>query len=116
MATATYRERAQALYHQAASELDAGDVVQASEKAWGAAVQAVTAAAERRGWEHRSHAALFQAMDWLAQDYRGDSIQRRFHVASSLHQNFYEDWMTEGNVRAALFDVADLLEMMEAME
>ena len=55
-------------------------------------------------------------MDWLAQEYRGDSIQRRFHVASSLHQNFYEDWMTEGNVRAALFDVADLLEMMEAME
>ena len=109
MTTASYRAAAQELYNQAAAELDAGDVRQASEKAWGAAAQAVKAAAESRGWEHRSHAALFQAVDWLSQEYRDNSIQRRFHVASSLDQNFYENWMTEGNVRVALFDVAGLV-------
>ena len=112
MTTGSYRQAAQSLYNQAAAELDAGDVRQASEKGWGAAAQAVKATAERRGWEHRSPAALFQAVDWLSQEYRDPSIQRRFHVASSLHQNFYEDWMTEGNVRAALFDVADLVTML----
>ena len=48
-------------------------------------------------------------MSRLSLEYGDDAIQRRFHVASSLHQSFYEDWMGDDNVRAALVDVADLV-------
>ena len=44
---------------QADEELGRGDYLQASEKAWGAAVRAVKSVAERRGWEHDSHRHMF---------------------------------------------------------
>ena len=109
MNVGSYREAAQSLYRQAVIELDNGDLRQASSNAWRASVQAVKTAADRQGWEHRSRAALFQAVDRLAQEYRDDSLQARFHVANSLHQNSHGNQMTENNVRVGLAVVADLV-------
>ena len=44
-----YRERSRAFLVKARTEFDAGDLEQASEKAWGAAAMMVKAVAERRG-------------------------------------------------------------------
>ena len=49
MTTGTYSHRSDTLIAQAGIELAAGDVTQASEKGWGAAVQMVKAVAEQRG-------------------------------------------------------------------
>ena len=49
------------LLEQAEREYRAGDVLQASEKGWGAAAHAVKAIAEGRGWEHDRHGHLFRA-------------------------------------------------------
>ena len=43
-----YAEVSRRLIRQAAEELERGDLIQASEKAWGAAAQAVKAIAEQR--------------------------------------------------------------------
>ena len=76
---------------QAREELTAGDVRQASEKGWGAAVQIVEAIAVRRDWEHQGHRELFQAVDRLRRETGDPDVRRLFDVASVLHINFYED-------------------------
>ena len=55
MATQKYHQQSRHLLTQALRELDQGDLVQASEKGWGAAAQMVKAIAEQRGWRHRAH-------------------------------------------------------------
>ncbi len=105
----TYRDSAADLLEQARTEFAAGDVRQASEKGWGAAAQSVKAIAEGRDWEHRNHAALFRAAAQLAAETGDDDIHRWFHTASSLHVNFYEDWLEAAAVRVGLQDVERLV-------
>ena len=40
-----------------------GDLLQASEKGWGATARMVKAVAETRGWRHSSHGDLYRAID-----------------------------------------------------
>lgn len=47
---------------EAAREFAAGDIRQASEKLWGAATDAVTAAALERGWRYHSHRDIKNAV------------------------------------------------------
>ena len=115
MVTETYAEAARHLLAQAQGELEQGDVRQASEKGWGAAAQMVKAVAERRGWEHRTHAGLFRVISDLATETGDNEIRNLFHVANSLHINFYENWNTAENVRAALSDVERLLEKLSSL-
>ena len=76
---------------QARAELDAGDLRQASEKAWGAAAQVVKAAAQVRGWDHTSHRGLFLGVSGLTEETGDQEIHDLFLFANGLHQNFYEN-------------------------
>ena len=115
MVTQTYREASRRLLAQAQSELAAGDVRQASEKGWGAAAQMVKSVAERRGWSHRSHAALYNVIARLVSETGDDEIRRLFAVAGDLHVNFYENWNNAENVAAGLGDVQRLLDRLEPL-
>ena len=57
------------LLEQAEREYRAGDVLQASEKGWGAAAHAVKAIAEGRGWEHDRHGHLFRTARRIANEW-----------------------------------------------
>ena len=117
MTTGTeYRTAAAHLLEQARQELDRGDVRQASEKGWGAAAQAVKALAEDRGWQHKSHAALFNAVSRLAREPGNDSLKSLFHVANSLHSNFYENTQDMAMVAAGLADVGKFVELLAEAE
>jgi uncharacterized protein (UPF0332 family) len=87
----TYREASRHLLSQAHAELDAGDLRQASEKAWGAAAQIVKATAELRGWDHHSHRGLLVTVDRLTDEVGDQEIHDLFMFASGLHMNFYEN-------------------------
>ena len=115
MTTQTYSEASTTLLDQAEAELAAGDVRQASEKGWGAAAQIVKAVAEQRGWSHQSHAALYRVIDQLVMQTDDESISNLFHVASALHQNFYENWDSPENVRRALKAVRLFVEKVSAL-
>ena len=115
MATQKYQQQSRHLLTQALRELDQGDLVQASEKGWGAAAQMVKAVAEQRGWRHRAHELLFDAVDTLADEARDEDIARLFDVASALHVNFYENWSSARRVRRGLRDVGLLLDKIEPM-
>lgn len=100
---------------QAQEEFDKGDMLQASEKAWGAAAQAVKATAEQRGWEHSTHARLFENINRISRETGDDELHVLFHVANSLHQNFYEGWQTDDFVRSGIQRVQVFVDRLTAL-
>ena len=75
------------------------DYVQASEKFWGAAAEIVKAVAAKRGIELKSHGELFNFVSQLKDELGDPELPRLFALASTLHQNFYEDWLPPATVR-----------------
>ena len=92
---------------QAFEELDAGDLLQASEKGWGAAAQMVKAVAVERGWEHHRHKELRLAVNELHKGTNNSDIALGFAMAESLQTNSYEDWLAARTVK-------DYLELVSA--
>ena len=91
-----------------------GDLLQASEKGWGAAAQTVKAVAEARGWSHDGHRQLYTAIDRLADATDDRRLRILFRSTNSLHQNFYEGWMTRDAVEDGLRDVEELVNKLQA--
>ena len=50
-------------------ELEKGNLLQASEKVWGATAHALKAIAAQRGWRHRSHATIFDIGEHLGREF-----------------------------------------------
>ncbi len=115
MQTPTCRTASHELLRQAAQELEAGDVRQASEKGWGAAAQMIKAVAENRGWPHNSNSRLYEAANRLAQETGDREIRLLFNAAGNLHVNFYENWVTSEVVSVGLTDVELLLAKLEPL-
>ena len=76
-------------------EFDKDDLVQASEKLWGAAAHAVIAVAQQRGWDHRSHRSLKNAVIRLSIEQGDPLIEAYFLAAEKFHRNFYHDDMED---------------------
>ena len=73
---------------QADAELAAGDLLQTSEKGWGAAAHAIKAVAQEREWRHDSHSRLFGVADRLASITGIHEIPDLFQTASETHKIF----------------------------
>src|SRR3990172_9226867 len=76
-----------------------GDIVQASEKFWGAASEMVKAYAAKRGLKARTHADLWRIVIELDQERPGLGLHEDFLTAGYLHSNFYEDELLPASVR-----------------
>ena len=111
-----YRSTSLHLYDQAMVELEAGDLLQASEKLWGAAAQALKSVAERRGWKHDSHAQFFNVLAALRDETENENLRRYFDAASQLHTNFYENWLDEAGIRERAEDVRRFINEMDGLE
>ncbi len=77
----------------AREELEAGNRLQAGEKAWGAVVQPLNAVAEQRGWPHHSHQDIREVGFQIALEYgfdpaQVDAMTDAYRVG---HENFYEN-------------------------
>jgi hypothetical protein len=97
-------------YHRDAEELLArGDLVQASEKLWGSAALMVKAVAASRGVLVSSYGELFSYVRRLGEELGNPELRRLFSVASTLHQNFYENWLSGDVVREYAEDVKQLV-------
>ncbi|MDE0642756.1 MAG: PaREP1 family protein [bacterium] len=94
---------------KARRHLAEGDLLQASEKGWGAAAQMVKSVAEARGWPHDAHHHLWGTINRLAKETGDTDIRALFTLASALHTNFYEDWMPVEHVADNLGHVENLL-------
>ena len=76
-------------------EFAAGDVLQGSEKMWGAASHAVMALAQQQGWPYGSHRALKNAVERLAVEHGDPLLAADFGFAEKFHRNFYHDFMED---------------------
>ena len=111
----TYREAGHRMLAQARDELRASDLVQASEKGWGAAVKLVKAAAETRGWIHDSHRHLFVVVRDLAEQAGDPDLSRLFANVNYLHVNFYEETLPAGDVAFHLDRAAEFVAKVDAL-
>ncbi len=110
-----YRDQSRAYLEQANEELARDDLRQASEKGWGAASQIVKAVAEERGWEHRGHRQLHDAVSMLVDETGDEDLSALFAVANHLHINFYEGWLDRSIVALHLRQVARFIDKVEAL-
>ena len=109
MTTPRYQQASRRFLAQARAELTAGDLMQASEKGWGAAAQMLKAVAEERGWEHGRRRHLSRVASRVRAETGDRDVYRWFQVAESLHGNFDEDRMSAEDIAESLNDVQALL-------
>ncbi len=85
-----YEEISRHLLEQAQAELDKGDILQASDKVWGATAHAVKAVCQRMGWNHHAHNHLSAAVNYISAELSRDDLLNAFGFLESMHSNFYE--------------------------
>ncbi len=74
MSTEYHKATSRDFLARASRYLAEGDLLQASEKGWGAAAQAVKAVAEARGWSHNGHRQLYTTIDRLVRETGDEDI------------------------------------------
>ena len=104
------------LFVKAEEALTQDDLLQASEKGWGAAAHLVKSVAQRKNWRHDGHRELYQAVNRLAQETGDNQLRVLFGSASALHTNLYENWLPKEMVEAYLAQVGDFLRELEDLE
>ncbi len=78
-------------------EYEAGDILQASEKLWGAASHIVIAEMKKRGLAARSHRQTVEAVEALSEEFGEPSLADWFIAAQGLHKNFYNGDLEEAD-------------------
>lgn len=111
-AAVRYRDQGRWYLTQAKEEFAREDLMQASEKAWGAAAQLVKAAAADRGWTHGHHRTLYQVVQRLVEE---TGVRLEFAVAGELHANFYEGFLAPSVVEDYLQDVTRFVERVDGI-
>ena len=97
-----YQEISQHLLAQARQELDQGDILQASEKVWGATAHAIKSVAQQRGWNHRWHNDLRDTANYIGFEYDRPDLRDMFRSLEGLHVNFYEHQLEASDVQDAI--------------
>ena len=102
------------MLEHAEERLQEGDLVQASEKGWGAAAHYLKAVAKQRGWRNESHRDFFTVESRLARETDNPhKLHSLFSSARSLHQNFYEPLYSTEQVRVCAEDAKEFIDMLE---
>ena len=99
----------------AQEQLDRGDTVQASEKAYGAVAQAAKSYGELRGWNHYNHYRVGLIYDQLSDEEEDVTLTTDFGIVESLHNNFFEYELPTNRVRGTLELAARLIGRLEIL-
>ncbi len=112
MATPTeHEEISERFLRHAEREFERGDMLQASEKAWGAVVHYVKAIGKSEGLRTHRHRHINIVAEELIDRLDNPSpAKRNLGFVNALHANFYEDWLPEGSVREGLDSARELIE------
>ena len=100
---------------KAGGYLAEGDLLQASEKGWGAAAQMVKAVAEERGWDHSGHRQLFVTVRRLVEETGDEQLRVAFGLANVLHINFYDGLLPREEVEAYLAHIREFVGRLEEL-
>lgn len=114
-----YASAADVFLSEAFNYLNKGNLVQASEKGWGACTSVVKAYGEKLGVEHYRHRQLEEIMTRLVQEMKrsGSNDSRQliegWGVCLRLHSNFYEGVMPAEEVEESLNIVKEFVSKMK---
>ena len=104
------------LLEHAAEMIAQGDRWRASEKLWGPAARRVEALAAARGWPYRGLADGRVIVHYVADHVGNPWISTLFAVALDAHQNVYDDDWEDEEFAAALGEVSELIDLLDAAE
>ena len=104
------------LLEHAAEMIAQGDRRQASEQLWGAAARRIEALAAARGWPFESRADGRVIVHYVAGHVRNPWISTLFAVAAGACQNVYDDDWEDEEFAAALGEVSELIDLLDAAE
>ena len=110
-----FRQTADRFMRHAEAEFERGDLLQASEKAWNAAVQQLKALATLRGMSHNAHWELRMVARQIVVETGRERIGLLFNAGEALHSNFYEQWMPEAEVRARMDNMRELIDLLRSV-
>ena len=109
-----HREVSYTLLWQAVEEFEANDLLQASEKAWGAVAHYLKAEAKFRRWNNGSHADLKAIAEDIG--YETDDSARTqdlFSYVERMHRNFYECAFSPSQVILGINNARELIDRLE---
>ena len=89
-----------------------GDRVQASDKASGAVAHAVKSIGEDRNWRNGSHNLRREIAFLLASEFGLPDLVNLQGIADQLHDNYYEDRMSDGLVVYLVGQINDRIEVL----
>ena len=101
------------LLAKAWEELDSGDLLQASEKAWGAAAFALKAAAEKRRWFNDADWKLGIIADILSAEMDDPSIAAGYSRTREAHYNYYHHEFGAWRIAALIAAAARMISGLE---
>ena len=107
-----FRYTGRQLLEHAEQEFQKGDLLQASEKAWGAVHQFLKALATERDWGHETHSHVRQVAQNLAAETGNLEISDLFSYAEALHANFYQAHMDATAVRRHMDKMTRYVEIL----
>ena len=93
----------------------AGDILQGSEKMWGAASHVMMAAAQQRGWDFGDHRSLHAAVVRLAEESGDEPLRSEFGIAEKFHANFYHKFMQDYQIEESRQIVRRFVERVQAL-
>ena len=108
-----YLEMSRKYFRQAQEELDRDDLTQASEKAWGAAAEALKALAVTRGWNHKSHPFLRDIATHTYMEFGRPRIIELFDILEWAHFNYYEHRLDKDDVQMRVAQSRELIDLLE---
>ena len=76
-------------------EFESGEILQASEKLWGAASHVVIAEMHRREMSASGHRAMVLAVQQFTEEEDDPALSDMFAGARALHANFYHGFMED---------------------
>ena len=100
---------------EAQQELNQGDTMQASEKAYGAVSCAVKAYGEKRGWNHYNHYRVMLILEQLREEENNPALTEAYDAVKSLHDNFFEYEMSVVWVQDRIGTARELCAALESL-
>ena len=112
-----HREISAQFLDHAEDEFRKGELLQASEKAWGAVSHYVNSVARQRGWPLGTNGRLIQNANTLISRDPATAEHRRRLLRSveALHANFYNAFLDEDSVREGIQDARELIGSQEVL-
>ena len=100
---------------QAREELDKGNLLQASEKAWCAAAYAVKAVAEQRRWLNEADWKLRRIASIISDELDDQEILHCYDTTRNAHFNFYRHEYDARDVEQSIVAAAYLVERLDTV-